>query len=210
MQDKSGTIDISKSQVINFLMKKYEIYIEGYNYRDKMVNDIFFRIIQVFQLFLIIIVISTNLVETNSGCYSIICYIIIGFVGFLTMGSLLLTLQSLSSGKAEIRKQCRNIEDTISKLCPIEAYLETSILAPEEKANAPNLKYWDAIQKRDKYKWEKSKFINKFEQKNTFRINISKVIIGIWILIILIVIINHPDLTLILDFIKKDVLHLPT
>lgn len=215
MPDKSETIDVDKSMVIKFLMNKYETYMEGYTYRDKLVNDIFFRIIHVFQLFLLIVVISGDLVKMAAGAnYCIICYIIIGFAGLFAMGSLFLTLQSLSSSKAEMRKQCVKIEDIISKLCPIEDYLKASNLIPAEcpeckKAKAPNLKYWDAIRNRDKYRWEKSKLFKGFEQKNIFRINVSLIIIIIWILIISIAIIASPNVEPIIDhLIKVHILHL--
>lgn len=195
-----------ESQVIKFLMKKYEIYMKGYEYRDKLVNDIFFRIIHVFQLFLLIIVISGELIEAatgrNSG-YCIVCYIIIGFAGFFSMGSLFLTLLSLSSSKAEMRKQCVKLEAIISELYPIDAYL------PKEKAEAPNLKYWNAVQNRKKYKWEDSIFVKGFEQKNTFRMKVALIIINIWILIVIIAIIKNPDIMPAMDFIKHHTLHLP-
>jgi uncharacterized membrane protein YuzA (DUF378 family) len=205
MPDKSEIIDVDKSEAIKFLMNKYEIYMKGYEYRDKLVNDIFFRIIHVFQLFLLIIVISGELVDMvagrNSG-YCIICYIIIGFAGLFSLGSLFITLSSLSSSKVETRKQCVKLEAIISDLCPIEPYL------PKEKAKAPNLKYWDAINNREKYKWEESVFVKGFEQKNTFRMNVSLIIITIWILIVIIVIIKNPSLMRPMDFIKHYILHL--
>jgi hypothetical protein len=200
--DKSGTIDVDISKdAFEFLMKKYELYMEGYNYRDKLVNDIFFRIIHVFQLFLLILVISRELVNFTSQrtyIYSL-CHIIIGFAGLLTMGSLFLTLQSLSSSKDEMRIQCEKIEEFISQLSPFKAYenyFKTTVDRPEcKKVKLPNLKYWDAIANRKRYILEENKYLKvlHFDKKDKTRIYVSLIIINIWILIIIISIYCHPN-----------------
>jgi hypothetical protein len=176
---------LDDSKAMDLLKFNYGICMEGYNSRDKLVNDIFFRLIHVFQFFLIIIIITVSLTQSIYPNYHPICCAVIGFTGLLSMVSLLISLESFSSSKASLRDHCKRIDDIIVNLLPVEESLKSSKLLPVNES----LKFWHIVGKRQKYLEEN--FL-KEEQKSLFRIWASRIIILIWIGVVIALAIRFP------------------
>jgi hypothetical protein len=99
-----------------------------------MAYELFYKIIQSFQIFLIIIAFTSKLVCQLDKYYYWFCCLIIGAIGFLSMFSLLLGLESCSSAKIALRKRCIDLDEELSKM-----------------PGGKHPQYWDSIRKRNKY-----------------------------------------------------------
>lgn len=174
----------NESQMIESLKRDYQLFMDGYNSRDRLVNDIFYRLIHVFQFFLIIIIISIGLAQDEYP-YHHICCAVIGFAGLLSMTSLLISLEAFSSSKAAIRDQCKMIEVSISRLLPIEEPLKSST-SPHVNNSS---RYWQALETREKYLEES--YLGG-ERKSIFRIWASRIIILIWVAIVIALLVGSP------------------
>jgi len=139
--------DSSKNNV-DIILFEYNACLDGYNSRDKMANELFYKLIHSFQMFLIIIAFTSALVSQLEK-YHWFCCLIIGAIGFLSMFSLLLGLESVSSCKVALRKRCITLELELSKMLD---------------GNHPQ--YWRSIHERKKYLEEgiiKGQLTDKFD-----------------------------------------------
>jgi hypothetical protein len=114
-------------------MFEYGACLDGYNSRDKMAYELFYKIIQSFQIFLLIIAFTSKLFCPLNEYYRYCC-LTIGAIGFLSMFSLLLGLESCSSAKIALRKRCIVLDEVLSKM-----------------PGGTHPQYWDTIRKRNKY-----------------------------------------------------------
>lgn len=129
--------DSQKNQEIELLKLEYRECQNGYNSRDKMAEDEFCKVIQVFSVFLTILVAFS--VFAKVGWYSncAVC-LLIGVTGLMCLVSLLVVIESNSSCKVALRKRCGKIRERLQALVGFK------------------LSYWDAIEQRARH-WEEKK-----------------------------------------------------
>jgi hypothetical protein len=118
-----------------WLKIEYQMCHAGYNSRDAITEDLFAKAVQVFSVFLTVIVAISAFVKINYNLHIFLC-IIIGLAGLISMIAILIDLQSASSCKIALRKRCEVIEVMI------------------EDMNTSN--YWEVISKRERYLEEKT------------------------------------------------------
>ena len=85
---------------MEWLKLDYQMCHAGYNSRDQITEDEFSKLVQVFSIFLTVIVAVNVFVKVNTFLHIVLC-IVIGVSGFLSMISFLIDLESASSCKIE-------------------------------------------------------------------------------------------------------------
>lgn len=116
--------------IVRLILIEYQECNAGYNSRDVIVQEEFHNIVQVFSVFITIIIAFNAFIKTVPLLHTIFI-IIIGLAGYLSILALLIDLQSNLSCKVALRKRAINIE---------------KILSSKYK-----YKLWTCINKRDKY-----------------------------------------------------------
>jgi len=94
----------------DWLRLEYEMCQIGYNSRDVITEDLFAKVIQVFSIFLTVMVAISAFVKISYGLHVFLCAII-GIAGLISKVALLIDLQSASSCKIVLRNRCVQIED---------------------------------------------------------------------------------------------------
>lgn len=174
-------------QEIDLLKLNYQSCMDGYNSRDSLANEAFNNLIHAFIFFLAVIA-SINIFAKIQPGIHIICCSMIGFAGLTTMVALLIGLESASSSKIALRKNCIEIENKFSDIF-------------HNKVNSSDkpLNHWDIIEKRNKYTEEtifkgvSGSQIDGREGKAIF-ILASRIIILIWIMIVFFSILYGKDM----------------
>ena len=156
-------IDFDKKEL---LLIEYQTCMEGYKYRDQLVQEEFSNLVQKFSIFLTLLL-AINIFSTTSHFFYVLIVFVIGVVGCTSMIALLIDMQSCLSCKVVLRNRCAEIEADIG--------------------NESIFQYWKVLETRDKYFEErlykgyhtKEKSIN---HGNVF-INTCRIIIILWIVI---------------------------
>jgi len=160
-----------KNDEIELLKLEYQECQNGYNSRDSIAHDEFFKLIQVFSIFFTILVAFNIFVEISLLFHHLIC-IVIGLAGTLSLFSILLVIQSNSNCKVALRKRCIEIEKRLQTLVGF------------------HLRYWQVIDGRSKH-FEEKIFKGKPGQKrdieererNVF-VNAVRIFIVLWLVIV--------------------------
>lgn len=159
---------------MEWLKLDYQMCHAGYNSRDQITEDEFSKLVQVFSIFLTVIVAVNVFVKVNTFLHIVLC-IVIGVSGFLSMVSFLIDLESASSCKIALRKRCKEIEALIS--------------------NGNIMQYWLSIESREKYGEEKflKNLLSKLKSSGIVRsdierdlyINAARALIILWLFIVI-------------------------
>lgn len=152
----------------------YQMCQNGYNSRDQITEDEFSKLVQVFSVFLTVIVALNVFIKVSTVLHIILCFSI-GLSGLLSMVAFLIDLESASSCKIALRKRCEDIE----------------LMYKHHNA----LKYWDSISNRNKYDEEKflkkllaglkKRGVMKSDIEGDLYINASRALILLWITIVI-------------------------
>lgn len=136
-----------------WLKLEYQMCHAGYNSRDAITEDLFAKAVQVFSVFLTVIVAISAFVKVNYQLHVILC-VTIGLAGLISKIAILIDLQSASSCKIVLRKRCNEIEDLI------------------EDYNTLN--YWAVIRDRKRYPEERM-YKNIFSKLKDSKIVVSDI-----------------------------------
>ncbi len=154
---------------IDLLKLDYQSCLNGYSYRDQLVADNFFKLVQVFSIFLTILLGILIFAKVHVMLHILLC-IVLGLSGLIAMYSLLIDIASTSSSKIAIRKRSLEIE---------------------KKIGNGVIEYWDTIEKRKKYnieiflKGKSGQKKDREEKESAVFLYVSKILMSIYILIIL-------------------------
>ena len=183
MSDKSQKLE--NKDVIKLLELDYKVCHEGYNSRDQMANGIFFKLIQLFWLYSVLIffvhkysytIIDSDMIKPENA--HLIACLVVGLAGFLSMFSLLLILESVSSCKTALRGRCSDIEEMLNDKAKVK------------DCKKVGLKYWHVIKYRHKFYFDGLiKGIPEKEPSDRcglFLIMASRLLLFMWILIVLV------------------------
>jgi hypothetical protein len=94
------------------LLMEYRECNSGYAFRDQLTNTCCRGIIQTFSVFLTILLATTIFIEVDRGVHIAFC-IVIGIVSLISMGHLLLDLESTASCKIALRSRSIQIESKL-------------------------------------------------------------------------------------------------
>jgi hypothetical protein len=113
----------------SLLRDEYDLTLEGYKYRDQLIPQEFFHMVQVFSALLLLMTASRAL----GGGLGIFLSAFLAIVGITALGGFLLDLEANISCKRVLRKRAAEIEES-----------------------CPGLKYWQTINSRAPYFHEKN------------------------------------------------------
>lgn len=163
-----------------FLKFEYKGCQDGYNSRDNMVEDEFFKIVQLFWLLLATLFLFGRFAKVGQYIHFMFC-VSLGIAGFSCLFSLLVSMESNASCNVALRKRCREIEERLREILGF------------------NLQYWQVIDKRKKHTEEKlvkgtsgmTALKEKREGERNIFINTVRLLIVLWVIVVVISVIRE-------------------
>jgi len=169
---------VKQNHEIELLKLEYRECQAGYNSRDDMTEDEFCKVVQLFWLF-VTIILALNVFTTIGRFFHCAVCIIIGVAGLFCLLSLLVSIESNASCNVALRQRCKKIED---RLCDLVGF---------------KLQYWQVIDERDKYLEEelvKGRFGAKVggekERERSIFVNTVRLLILLWIVIVAVAVVR--------------------
>lgn len=165
---------MTTTEKINFLITEYQQCNRGYAFRDQLAHNACRGIIQTFSVFLTLLLAATVFIEVSRSAHISLC-IILGFIGLLSMFTLLLDLESTASCKVALRERCLEIESEVG---------------------SPNMfKMWSVIERRGKFFEERlfkgdpanadSRIKDRPEPEYGLFVVAARVVVLLWILLVI-------------------------
>lgn len=163
---------------IELLKLEYRECQSGYNSRDNMTEDEFCKVVQMFGVFVTILLAFNVFSKIGRFFHCVVC-ITIGVAGFFCLLSLLISIESNASCNVALRQRCRKIEDRLFDLVGVK------------------LQYWGVIDERKKHIEEKlvkgglSAIAGSEvkERERSIFVNTVRLLIFLWTVIVVVVVV---------------------
>ncbi|MCG8687612.1 MAG: hypothetical protein MI892_22240 [Desulfobacterales bacterium] len=155
---------------IEGLKIEYNICQDGYNSRDLMAEDEFSKLIQIFSIFITVLLAVNVFIKINSALHVILC-VLIGIAGLVSQLAFLIGIASVSSSKVALRKRSIQIERNLCRL-------------------GVEIKYWEKIENRQKFwieeifKGKKGDKQDREESDSSYYVKSGYILIIIWVLLV--------------------------
>ena len=169
--------DATQNNEVDLLKLEYQECQDGYNSRDTMAEDEFFKIVQLFWLLLATLFLFDRFAEVGQYIHCIFC-VALGIAGFSCLFSLLVSMESNASCNVALRQRCREIEERLHEILGF------------------HLQYWQAIDKRTRHAEEKivkgtlgtTTLKERKEAERNIFINTVRLLIILWMIVVVITI----------------------
>lgn len=166
-----------QSNEVELLKLEYQQCQNGYNSRDRMVEDEFCKVVELF-LFLVATLFLFDRFATVSQLSHCAGCAILGIAGLFCLFSLLVSMESNASCNVALRERCRQIEEHLHELVGFQ------------------LRYWQTIDQRAKHleerlikgTWGATVARERGERERNIFINTVRLVIALWIIILAITI----------------------
>ncbi len=172
----------NQKDILEGLKIEYNACHNGYNSRDLITEDEFSKLIQIFSIFITVLLAVNVFIKIDFVLHIILCALI-GVAGLVSQVALLIGLASASSCKVALRKRSIQIEKRFSEL-------------------GINIKYWKKIEDRPKF-WIEKKFKgdkgdkkDRNETDSYYYVKSGYILIFVWILLVVLIAIFGENLQL--------------
>ncbi len=182
---------MTKQHNLDLLKLEYEQCNAGYNSRDSLVQDGFAKIVQNFNIF-IVILFGFNVLITTDQTLRVILLIIIGIAGFLTLFSQTVDLESNVTCKVVLRSRATQIEEIIEGDFSSEDIWND--IPNKKSSELQNVRQWHLILERKKLREEeiikgegetvKDKKKEMHENESISYVTVSRIFYLLWVVMV--------------------------